>query len=210
MNKILKLAFVALLFLFTVGAGFVLMGTTYRVPFIPTYVQHSVSRGKTFKCSRVPTKCRTNDDCMRVCEESGVMDMECARLDRPPLLEGTYGTPQSVCVPKKPRKVCVMKNGCINVWSGYSSINTMEWGCLPLMPQISGNEGCTAINPNVCSGGKWTYDIMTASTGPGPEHCECAPGMQKIVTTENIPMCVSNCDSRESCEAIYSNSTFID
>lgn len=165
-------------------------------------------------CQFEPTTCNNDQDCTKCSDNE---EMYCVSLNRNEDQAKMYGKSQKYCLPKLPESGCNTKNGGIWTWTGWSDTNRMEWDCLCTYPEISGNPGCTELNPNVCQGdgAVWNYDASLSSTNIAPtfKNCKCGPNTTLLATTTGVPLCVPNskflCDSKESCEKMYSNSTYI-
>ena len=155
-------------------------------------------------CMDTPIECHTNDDCNK-CADG--IQLKCMELKRGSHQQEVYGNIHNkYCLPEKPTKLCNEKYGGIWTWTGWAT-NRKEWDCMCTYPEIAGNNGCTHLNPNVCNLGKYTYDARTATRGPIPADCECAPNYIKIVTDTNVPLCVKKgdgyCPNDKICNEFY-------
>lgn len=157
-------------------------------------------------CMDTPIECQKDNDCSK-CSDG--IQMKCMELKRGPHQKEVYGNIHNkYCLPEKPDKPCNEKNGGIWTWTGWAG-NRKEWDCLCTYPEIAGNIGCTHLNPNVCNLGEYTYDARTAKRGPIPDDCKCAPHFVKIITENNVPLCIKKqdgyCPNEKVCHNFYSS-----
>lgn len=106
------------------------------------------------------------------------------------------------CLPKVPDHPCNEKLGGVWVWSGT------KWFCKCTYPEIVGSNGCQQVNPNVCQGGKYTFDARKGKP-PNLQDCQCKKGSIRFLDSHSIPVCItpqknSPCYSKGSCAILYS------
>lgn len=147
-------------------------------------------------CSEEPVPCVTDADCS-VCQDDKVFEMKCQDIQG-----------NRYCLPKTPEQPCNLDLGGQWVWSGWADTNNKEWECLCTYPEIAGNIGCTKLNPNVCRGGIYTFS-KNSTRGPRPEDCKCPENTIRIVTENNVPMCIkrnkTSCRDENTCKRFYSS-----
>ena len=188
----------------------IIKGINYSPPLGEVYIEPG--DGKTNPiCQQEKVSCNTDADCSKCVDNE---EMKCVEIKRSSEQEKKYGKSGKYCLPAKPKTGCNEKNGGIWTWTGWSSDNRMEWDCLCTYPQIAGGAGCQELNANVCSGGTWNYDARTATSAPTVKNCTCPKGTQLLATKpNNVPICVPAskflCESKEMCETMYSDSTYI-
>lgn len=188
----------------------IVFGLIYRPPASQFFIDSGRKPGNPV-CLQTPITCNTDDDC-DICIDN--QKLSCVDVSRNPDQESLYGKSGKYCLPKLPDQPCNLKNGGIWTWTGWASTDRMGWDCLCTYPGISGNPGCTQLNPNVCVGGTWSYDATTASTPPSANFCKCQDNSQLVSTKPaNIPMCVPKgdwtCKTPTMCGSMYSNTDII-
>lgn len=144
-------------------------------------------------CLSEQVECLVDSDCAH-CDD--ILDITCQNMGG-----------KRYCLPAKPDKQCNEDLGGVWTWTGWASVDRKEWDCLCTYPEISGNRGCTKINPNVCAGGEYTYSAKIKNRGPLPSDCTCPSTSVKIVTENNIPMCIplhpGICADDTVCKSFY-------
>lgn len=164
------------------------------------------------QCLLEKVQCNTNTDCLSSCSEaqSGV-DMACQQI---PPVAGLTPTQQSIlgvngvqapsyCVPAKATMSCNVANGGIPVFSGWSSGDDMSFDCLCSYPLWAAGRTCTVnddgnyscvgsceLNPGICSGGTFNWDLTKNAVEPVASLCECADGDALLIDTSGLPRCV--------------------
>jgi hypothetical protein len=124
------------------------------------------------------------------------------------------GQAEKICLPQKPVILCNEDNGGKLTYTGFVDGNVKSWECLCSFPQYYGSKGCGTLNPNVCKGGKFTYDSKNMQRPPTYEDCKCPHTHERLVNIYTmIPTCVPKketfCKNKTMCEAMYQNSVVI-
>ena len=144
-------------------------------------------------CVKTPVECQSDEDCSK-CKDT--IKLTCQVHNK-----------RKYCLPLKPDRPCEPKYGGIWTWTGWTNPQLQEWDCLCLHPEISGIEGCTQLNPDVCKNGVYTYNAETMKRRPLPSDCKCNENQVKIVSN-NIPKCITKnegyCPNAHVCELFYS------
>jgi len=121
-----------------------------------------------------------------------------------PDCQGDRMKPSKYCIPAKATaslKNCNQSHGGIPVFSGWSgTLDHMEFDCLCTYPLWASSRqcdstsgGCTGqclLNPGVCQGGTFHWDLTTKAQAPIAQLCECRDGDILVVSNEGLPRCV--------------------
>lgn len=176
-------------------------GFVYTPNTLPTFINPATTQTNPV-CSEQATECQTDADCLK-CEDSNVFELKCEEMGGGKLTRKKY------CLPKKPDKMCNEELGGVWTWTGWASSNNKEWDCLCTYPEISGNRGCTKLNPNVCKGGDYRYSAKKLKRGPIPSDCVCPAGSIHLVSQDNVPMCIPMnpgiCPNETTCRSFYTS-----
>jgi hypothetical protein len=92
------------------------------------------------------------------------------------------------CVPKKPDLNCDITKGGILTWTGWSNPNNMGWSCVCRYPAFYNGNDCGQKNPNVCSGGTFTWN--DPKVPPTNVSCQCKSGDTLVRDYRGVPYCV--------------------
>lgn len=144
-------------------------------------------------CQPGKISCESNVDCIR-CSDKLKLSLTCRQVSN--------NVSDKKCLPRKPLQLCNAKLGGVWVWSGT------EWFCSCAYPGIAAGKGCQKVNPNVCQGGKFTFNATKGK--PYSIHdCQCKKGAYRFVDSQSVPVCVtpqknSPCHSKGSCARLYS------
>jgi len=144
-------------------------------------------------CQTGKVTCKDNVDCLH-CSEKLKVSLTCQKV--------SSDLSEKRCLPRKPLEPCNEKLGGVWVWSGT------KWFCTCAYPEIAGGKGCQKVNPNVCHGGKYTFDARKGQP-PNVKDCQCKKGSFRFLNSRSIPVCVtpikgSPCYSKSSCVHLYS------
>jgi hypothetical protein len=155
----------------------------YDTPFIKAKVS----------CQPGKVTCRDDVDCLQ-CSEKLKENLTCQKV--------SSALPERRCLSGKPVEPCNEKLGGVWVWSGTG------WFCSCTYPEIAGGKGCQKVNPNVCQGGRYTFDARKGQP-PSLTDCQCRKGSFRFLNSRFIPVCVtpdksSPCYSKGSCAHLYS------
>jgi len=188
----LLICLICLLTLLTVF-GFVYTPRTAR-----TFLNPTASRTHPV-CSERAVECQNDADCVE-CADNDVFQIRCEEVGGGKLVER-----KRYCLPRKPDKPCNEDLGGVWTWT----YNNKEWECLCTYPEIAGNRGCTKLNPNVCKGGTYNYSAKRSNRGPIPTDCVCPEESIRIVSEDNVPMCVPThpgiCPDENTCRSFYTS-----
>jgi hypothetical protein len=198
-----------------------------RISIIPT-TQNQFNK----ICVREKTSCNSDEDCMINCVEANEGEsMVCKRFpDTPSLTKiqkamlGTVITtqadldekPPGFCVPENAKLSCNTSTGGIPIFSGWGGGDTMGFECLCAYPLWASSrkckqneqgvivcEGNCLLNPDVCRGGTFSWDLTKNPQEPTADMCRCKDGDTKIVDNSGIPRCVP-----ESLQNFYTDLEF--
>lgn len=165
------------------------------------------------QCVTSKVACNTDQDCKEKCVESSQgEEMVCQAI--PPtssltdrqmsvLNTNTSGV-NKFCVPAAAipsLKKCNIAHGGIPIFSGWSGmVNSMEFECMCAYPEWANSRVCDSdtgscsgvclINPDICAGGTFNWDLTKKVETPIAELCECAKGDVMIVNNDGLPRCV--------------------
>jgi hypothetical protein len=206
---------------FVVAFALVIFGILYRPQL--KYVKLPGNQGTFNKqCGNEKVSCNLDADCQEMCvgAQQGE-DFVCKALPGTPGLTPTQQKktnfqqgnnssgnplPQKYCVPAKAKMDCNIATGGIPVFAGWSGSTRMEFDCLCSYPlwansrQCDPNTGeCTGnclLNPNVCAGGTFNWDLTKVTEEPAAGLCECPPGKTMVVSYDgSIPICVPDANA---------------
>lgn len=126
-----------------------------------------------------------------------------------PNCQNDHIQPNKFCIPAKAKeslKECNQKHGGIPVFSGWGgAIDHMEFDCLCTYPLWASSRvcdandaegiggGCTGqclLNPGICQGGTFNWDLTKKSEAPIAQLCECQDGDVLVISNEGLPRCV--------------------
>jgi hypothetical protein len=177
-------------------------------------------------CLRKKTSCSTDDDCKANCVEANEGESIVCRSipDTAGLTEvqqtltssrggGESITPPKYCVPEKAQLDCNVATGGIPVFSGWGGGDTMGFECLCSYPLWASSKRCQEdeqggiycqgnclLNPDICRGGVFNWDLTKQTEEPTAELCTCADGDALIVDDSGLPRCVP-----EKLQSFYSD-----
>ncbi len=144
-------------------------------------------------CTPGKVPCTDDVDCLR-CSNKLKIRLTCQKV--------SSKVSERRCLPRSPLEPCNEKLGGVWAWSGT------KWFCSCSYPEIAGVKGCQHVNPNVCQGGKYTFDARKGQP-PSIKDCKCKKGSIRFLNSRSIPVCVtpdkkSPCYSKGSCAHLYS------
>lgn len=178
------------IFVLLIVTVFIVFGLIYSPKETAVIINPQSTSGGAI-CQQEAIKCETNADCA-VCVDD--VEMTCQPLSRYSSdQEKLFGKNGKYCLPEIPRSPCNEKNGGVQVWTGWSDTERMEFDCMCTYPDYFGGDGCMDINANVCSGNNssFDFDARTSTAPPGPANCKCPPGTNIVVRQiGQIPTCV--------------------
>lgn len=190
-----NIIFFIVITLFTV---LIIFGILYKPNPSPIELNVLAGNFKT-KCTSELVTCTEKSDCQKVCQEqeNGVQ-MDCIELATfTDVQKIKYGETKKVCAPSNAKMNCNKEHGGLLSWAGWggSGIDLMEWDCICSYPAYASTEGCSSINPDICTGGEFNWDITKNINNGDPSHenCKCPEGTTKMVS--NIggrPICVKS------------------
>lgn len=182
--------------------SFAVIGFVYTPTTTATFLNPASSPTNPV-CSEKAVECTTNADCTH-CKDNDIFEIRCEEVGG-----GKFGKRKKYCLPKKPQKPCNEDLGGVWTWTGWASSGNKEWECLCTYPEIAGNRGCTALNPNVCKGGVFNYSARHSNRGPVPSDCVCPDGTVHIVSEDDVPMCIpvhpGICPDEKICRSFYTS-----
>lgn len=169
------------------------------------------------QCGREKVTCNLDADCEEVCIEaqSGESYVCKALPDTAGLTEtqkkmigasGAHGDKpmktNKFCVPEKATLTgCDVAHGGIPVLSGWSGGDPMSFECMCAYPGWASSRDCDKdgactgqchMNPNVCAGGVFDWDLTQRTEEPTSGLCNCPPGTEMVIDYNGgIPKCVS-------------------
>lgn len=176
--------------------GFSIFGLLYK----PNPAPVAISPGPgafNQTCLTEQVTCNPNlkgTDCNLLCREAQEgQEMSCVTLNRyTDTQKKEYGKEKSVCVLTKAKLDCDNKMGGIKVWSGWADPDRMEWDCLCSYPDYVGGPHCSTVNPGICGGGQFQWDVTTGKP-PSYRDCTCPSGTTLMYTNdEQRPVCAAS------------------
>jgi hypothetical protein len=211
--------------IFVVLFTLIIFGILTR-PKLPAINIVATKAGKFNKvCLREKTSCNTDDDCRASCVESNEGEsIVCKSIPNTAGLTNTQQSlmssqgpsdslpPPKYCVPEKAKLECNVGTGGIPVFSGWGGGDTMSFECLCSYPVWASSKKCEEkdgsiycegnclLNPDICRGGVFNWDLTKNSEEPTAELCTCADGDVLIVDDTGLPRCVP-----ENLQAFYSD-----
>lgn len=161
-------------------------------------------------CLREKVSCNTNDDCAKSCTEAQEgEEIVCKSIpDIPELTKtqqqilGADGSdkPPRYCVPSKAKMECNLSTGGIPVFTGWGASDHMEFECMCAYPLWASSRVCDAtngtcqgtcmLNPGICTGGTFRWDLTKKAEEPIAGLCECAQGDVLVIDNIGLPRCV--------------------
>jgi len=105
------------------------------------------------------------------------------------------------CVPEKAVMNCNIAHGAIPVFAGWSGSDRMEFDCMCAYPLWASSNTCNKdtgkctgsceLNPDVCMGGTFDWDLTQRSQEPEAGLCTCPEGTEMIIDyNAGLPKCV--------------------
>jgi hypothetical protein len=196
--------------LFIVLFGFIIFGLLYRPQFVNIHIPENAGIFNKH-CSLEKVSCSSDADCHAYCEEVAAGENYICRAlpDVPQLTaaqaEYTGGQagnkPPKYCVPEKAVLDCDPKYGGIPVFAGWSDPGRMEFDCMCAYPAWASSQQCDPntglckgscnLNPGICTGGTFNWDLTKNAEPPVADMCTCS-GTDILVIDANggIPRCV--------------------
>lgn len=164
------------------------------------------------QCKIEKVSCNTDADCLEKCTEAQEgEEMICQAIppinnltDKQKSLLNTGEGPNKYCIPASAiasMKTCNVAHGGIPIFSGWSGIaNHMEFDCMCAYPEWANSRVCDSntgacttscsLNPDICKGGKFNWDLTKKVQPPIAELCECAAGDTMVIDNAGLPRCV--------------------
>jgi hypothetical protein len=191
----LALVVVILLCLSIFGIIFKPSNDPSNLPYIPGTPSKS--------CKTTLVTCNLDSDCATNCKETQMgEEMSCVALNKYTSDQvAAYGPSVKVCAPAAAIDNCDVSHGGIKVWSGWTDASRMEWDCLCSYPNYAASTECDGntcnntcgINPGICQGGVFDWDLTKKSQSPSSDLCTCPTGKTKILSQSGgIPYCVDS------------------
>ncbi len=169
-------------------------------------------------CNAEKVPCQTTFDCQTQCSEASEGEsMVCRSFPDNALTEtqrkllgihstdstnstNTNGKNLSYCVSEKAKIDCNSKHGGIPVLNG----SDMTFECLCSYPLWANGRKCEKdenkdgntcvssceLNPDICKGGTFNWDLTKVSEEPTASLCECGIDNELIETVDGLPRCV--------------------
>jgi hypothetical protein len=211
-----NITLIILLIIFLLLFSLIIIGITIK----PKPPQINIIPTKTGSlnknCLIEKTSCITDDDCMQNCTEASEGEsIVCKSIPDIPGLTSTQKNllsfnnqndqsmiPPKFCVPEKAKLDCNVSTGGIPIFSGWGAGDTMGFDCMCSYPiwassrkcqEINGGiycEGNCLLNPNICKGGTFNWDLTKNPQEPNANLCTCSEGDLLMVTNEGLPICV--------------------
>ncbi len=179
----------------------------------PTLKPISINSGKggfNKICQREKVSCNTDSDCGKMCTEAQEgEEIVCKPIPDIPTLTKTQQhllgakdttAPSKYCVPAKATMNCSVSTGGIPIFTGWSGADHMEFECMCSYPIWASSricdpnsgtcQGSCLLNPGVCEGGTFRWDLTKKAEEPIAGLCECAKGDVLIIDNAGLPHCV--------------------
>lgn len=168
-------------------------------------------------CGREKVSCNLDADCEEMCTEAQSGESYICRSlpDTAGLTEaqkeilGANGPgakddsmkPSRYCVPEKAVMNCDISHGGIPVFAGWSGSDRMEFDCMCAYPLWASSNTCDKntgkctgtceLNPDVCTGGTFDWDLTQRSQEPEAGLCTCPDGTEMIIDyNAGLPKCI--------------------
>jgi hypothetical protein len=203
------MAILAVLF-FIISFSLVIFGLLYKPKLKSIYI--APNEGKFNKqCFSEKVSCNTDSDCLSSCVEAqSGEEYVCKTL---PDIPGLTPTQQKIlsahgdasvkaskyCVPENASLDCNISTGGIPVFSGWSGAERMEFDCLCAYPMWASSRVCDQngncrgnciLNPGICNGGVFDWDLTKKTQEPVAGMCNCAEDHVLTITPSGLPRCV--------------------
>lgn len=156
------------------------------------------------QCTTTKVECNSDYDCQERCvEASAGEEMVCKTFPTfTSSQKQNYGQTGRFCVPAKAQMQCNIATGGIPVYTGWSNPERMEFDCLCSYPLYASSQTYDSqgramsppcqLNPDVCAGGVFNWDLTKKIEEPHAGLCTCPEG-KTLVIDENaggVPRCV--------------------
>lgn len=155
-------------------------------------------------CTTSKVECNTDFDCSERCIEANAgEEMVCRAFPRfTNSQKKNYGDSGKYCIPAKAKVECNISKGGIPVYTGWSNPERAEFDCLCSYPlyassQVYDSQGRALsppcqLNPGVCEGGTFEWDLTRKIEEPHAGLCKCPEGKTLVIDEEKggIPRCV--------------------
>lgn len=196
-----------LVIFFIISFSLIIFGILHRPKLKPIKIT-SGSGSFNKSCLSEKISCNTDYDCMESCSEAQEgEEIICKSLpeidtltETQRKLTGLQATnPSSYCVPAKAVNSCDISHGGIPTYSGWSNPGRMEFDCMCAYPlwassricDKQGNcSGSCMLNPDVCKGGVFDWDLTKKVEEPRASLCTCGSGDTLLIDNFGLPRCV--------------------
>lgn len=205
----MSVLFIIFLIVFILLFALIILGIARR-PILPSISITPGSGGFNNTCKKEKVACNTDYDCLKKCSEAQEgEEMVCKAIPDIPNLTPTQqkmfgasgvSAPNKYCVPSKSKINCNVATGGIPVFSGWSGAERMEFDCMCSYPVWASSrvcdrdtgacEGNCLLNPGICEGGTFRWDLTKKAEEPIAGLCECADGAVMVVDNSGLPHCV--------------------
>jgi hypothetical protein len=147
---------------------------------------------KNRQCSKKFTSCKVDKDCEICSEGTNIIKYKCQKMTNLMSNSSERRKPgiTNVCNISKPYVGCNLKHGGIWQYSPSITNDHSGWKCSCQFSRYYSGNDCNHLNPEICSGGTFTWDVKNGA--PSRYNCLCPSGTKRMIRDNATPFCADN------------------